>query len=287
MQTTTRTTTPATTPSSARPPLRTRLARALTTPRAARITFPFVFVLLWALIVPLLPSRILPTPLEVAEEMWTDADRRHRRGGVLDQPLPPAARLHPRPRDRWGARPRDGGLPAHQRDAARLRRRGAHVPVPDLGIAGGDVVRLRAVRTDHRGDHRRAAVRDAQHLRGCPRRLEGSARHGLRVRGAAAARDSQPRVALAQPVLLRLAAVRPRQRLEGARARRGVRSGVGRGLCDQRVPRLRQLRWHHLDGALLRGLLDHRRAPRVRPALHAGVPLASDDRRRGHRASGR
>ena len=70
MQATTRATTPAATPSASRPPLRTRLARALTTPRAARITFPFVFVLLWALIVPLLPSRILPTPLEVAEEMW-------------------------------------------------------------------------------------------------------------------------------------------------------------------------------------------------------------------------
>lgn len=70
MQATTRATTPAATPSASRPPPRTRLARALTTPRAARITFPFVFVLLWALIVPLLPSRILPTPLEVAEEMW-------------------------------------------------------------------------------------------------------------------------------------------------------------------------------------------------------------------------
>jgi NitT/TauT family transport system permease protein len=68
MQTTTRAS--ATTPPAARPTVWTRIGRALTTPRAARITFPVVFVLLWQLIAPLIPSRILPMPAEVAEEMW-------------------------------------------------------------------------------------------------------------------------------------------------------------------------------------------------------------------------
>ena len=46
-----------------------RLGRALTTPRAARITAPILFLLAWQLIVPLLPSRIIPMPSGVLEEM--------------------------------------------------------------------------------------------------------------------------------------------------------------------------------------------------------------------------
>jgi ABC-type nitrate/sulfonate/bicarbonate transport system permease component len=46
------------------------LARALLTPRAARITAPLLFLVAWQLIVPLIPSRILPMPAEVFEEMW-------------------------------------------------------------------------------------------------------------------------------------------------------------------------------------------------------------------------
>lgn len=67
MQTTTHVTTPAA-------PARAfdwgRLAHALTTPRAARITFPLLFVAAWQVIAPLIPSRILPMPAEVVEEMW-------------------------------------------------------------------------------------------------------------------------------------------------------------------------------------------------------------------------
>jgi NitT/TauT family transport system permease protein len=48
-----------------------RLLRAARSPRAARITFPIVALLAWQLIAPLIPSRILPMPSEVAEEMWT------------------------------------------------------------------------------------------------------------------------------------------------------------------------------------------------------------------------
>ena len=46
------------------------IRRALLTPRAARITAPLLFLLAWQLIVPLLPTRILPMPAEVAEAMW-------------------------------------------------------------------------------------------------------------------------------------------------------------------------------------------------------------------------
>jgi NitT/TauT family transport system permease protein len=49
---------------------RSWVARNLLTPRAARITAPLLFLLAWQLIVPLIPSRILPMPAEVAEEMW-------------------------------------------------------------------------------------------------------------------------------------------------------------------------------------------------------------------------
>ena len=44
--------------------------RTLLTPRAARITFPLLFLLAWQLIVPMIPSRELPMPAEVAEAMW-------------------------------------------------------------------------------------------------------------------------------------------------------------------------------------------------------------------------
>jgi NitT/TauT family transport system permease protein len=46
-----------------------KLWRALTTPRAARITAPLLFLIAWQLIVPRLPSRIIPTPAGVFEEM--------------------------------------------------------------------------------------------------------------------------------------------------------------------------------------------------------------------------
>ena len=50
-----------------------RLRRALLTPRAARMTAPVLFLVGWQLIVPLLPSRIIPMPLEVLEEMFDQA----------------------------------------------------------------------------------------------------------------------------------------------------------------------------------------------------------------------
>jgi ABC-type nitrate/sulfonate/bicarbonate transport system permease component len=46
-----------------------RLRRALSTPRAARITAPLAFLLAWQVIAPLIPSRILPMPVEVLEAM--------------------------------------------------------------------------------------------------------------------------------------------------------------------------------------------------------------------------
>ena len=49
---------------------RSWIERTLLTPRAARITSPLLFLLAWQLIVPMIPSRILPMPVEVAEAMW-------------------------------------------------------------------------------------------------------------------------------------------------------------------------------------------------------------------------
>lgn len=46
-----------------------RARRLLLTPRAARITAPLVFLLGWQLIVPQIPSRILPMPADVLEAM--------------------------------------------------------------------------------------------------------------------------------------------------------------------------------------------------------------------------
>jgi NitT/TauT family transport system permease protein len=46
-----------------------RLRRTLITPRAARITAPLLFLVAWQLIVPRLPSRIIPTPAGVFDEM--------------------------------------------------------------------------------------------------------------------------------------------------------------------------------------------------------------------------
>ncbi len=46
-----------------------RLRRVLLDPRAARITSPVLFLVAWQLIVPLLPTRILPMPLEVLDAM--------------------------------------------------------------------------------------------------------------------------------------------------------------------------------------------------------------------------
>lgn len=61
MQATVRTTPPR--------PLGGRLKRVLITPRAARVTAPILFLLAWQLIVPVLPSRIIPMPADVAKEM--------------------------------------------------------------------------------------------------------------------------------------------------------------------------------------------------------------------------
>ena len=46
-----------------------RLRHMLSTPRAARITAPLAFLLAWQLLAPLIPSRILPMPVEVVEAM--------------------------------------------------------------------------------------------------------------------------------------------------------------------------------------------------------------------------
>lgn len=52
------------------PRKRSWLRRTLLTRRAARITAPLLFLLAWQLIAPLIPSRILPMPVDVAREMW-------------------------------------------------------------------------------------------------------------------------------------------------------------------------------------------------------------------------
>lgn len=50
-----------------------RLRRILLSPRAARITAPLVFLVAWQLIVPTIPSRILPMPAEVLDAMVEQA----------------------------------------------------------------------------------------------------------------------------------------------------------------------------------------------------------------------
>ena len=52
------------------PGKRSWASRTLLTRRAARITAPLLFLLAWQLIAPLIPSRILPMPVDVAREMW-------------------------------------------------------------------------------------------------------------------------------------------------------------------------------------------------------------------------
>jgi ABC-type nitrate/sulfonate/bicarbonate transport system permease component len=52
------------------PRKRSWVSRTLLTRRAARITAPLLFLLAWQLITPLIPSRILPIPVDVAREMW-------------------------------------------------------------------------------------------------------------------------------------------------------------------------------------------------------------------------
>jgi ABC-type nitrate/sulfonate/bicarbonate transport system permease component len=52
------------------PSRRSLLRRTVLTRRAARITAPLLFILAWQLIAPLIPSRILPMPVDVATEMW-------------------------------------------------------------------------------------------------------------------------------------------------------------------------------------------------------------------------
>jgi NitT/TauT family transport system permease protein len=46
-----------------------RLRRALLTPRAARITAPLLFLAAWQIVAPMIPSRILPMPIDVGEAM--------------------------------------------------------------------------------------------------------------------------------------------------------------------------------------------------------------------------
>ena len=46
------------------------MSRTLLTRRGARITAPLLFLLAWQLIAPVIPSRILPRPMDVAKEMW-------------------------------------------------------------------------------------------------------------------------------------------------------------------------------------------------------------------------
>lgn len=46
------------------------MRRTLLTRRGARITAPLLFLLAWQVIAPAIPSRILPMPADVAEEMW-------------------------------------------------------------------------------------------------------------------------------------------------------------------------------------------------------------------------
>jgi NitT/TauT family transport system permease protein len=55
----------------ARAPMRpmARLRRSLTTPRAARITAPLLFLAAWQIVAPMIPSRILPMPIDVGEAM--------------------------------------------------------------------------------------------------------------------------------------------------------------------------------------------------------------------------
>lgn len=50
-----------------------RLRAILLSPRAARITFPLLFLAAWQLIAPMIPSRILPMPADVFEAMVEQA----------------------------------------------------------------------------------------------------------------------------------------------------------------------------------------------------------------------
>lgn len=53
-----------------RAPLRTNpIVRALTSPRAARVTAPLLILLAWQLLAPIVGSRLLPMPIEVVEEV--------------------------------------------------------------------------------------------------------------------------------------------------------------------------------------------------------------------------
>jgi ABC-type nitrate/sulfonate/bicarbonate transport system permease component len=57
-----------------------RIRSVLLSPRAARITFPLLFLAAWQLIAPTIPSRILPMPADVAEAMFEQA----RDGTLID-----------------------------------------------------------------------------------------------------------------------------------------------------------------------------------------------------------
>lgn len=59
----------ATMPARHRPAVSNSIVRLLTSPRAARLTAPLLILLVWQFVAPLVGSRLLPTPVEVVEQV--------------------------------------------------------------------------------------------------------------------------------------------------------------------------------------------------------------------------
>ena len=117
-------------------------------------------------------------PPEVVEAMWEQLPDGSLVGSVLASACQARDRLPPRARRRLDRRPGDGGVAAHRGDVPRLRGRGAHVPLPDLGAPGRDVVRVRPL-----GPVLVVFIAALPYVilnivGGRPRCLEGAPRHG-------------------------------------------------------------------------------------------------------------
>ena len=145
---------------------------------------------------------------------------------------------------------------------------------------------LRAPRPDHRGLHRRAPLRDAQHLRGRSRRVEGTARHGVGVRRAAGPGDAPPGLPSLSPFFfasLRYGLANGWKGLVLAEVFAAV-SGAGYVINEFRdygnfAGIVSMALYFAIFSIVVERLVFGRLSS-------AGVPLAADDRGRGERASG-
>ena len=223
-------------------------------------------------------SALLPTPSEVVEAMWEQL-----RDGTLVAAfsvslLRARDRLRACARRRLDRRPGDGTVPADRGDAARLRGRGAHVPLSDLGAPGRDVVRASAwygpVLVVFIAGLPYVILNMSEGVRDVSKELRDMAA-AYEVPRDRVMRTPDP--SFAQPVLLRLAPLRPGERLEGTDPRRGVRGDVRRRVAHHGDARLRRLRGRRGIRDLFRAVLDRGRAARLRAAVPAGLPLEADD----------